>query len=534
MPIVDMLRNHIKNGPVSFHVPGHKGRMPFMKKENGEAQQNNIQTETWSLFQSILPLDVTELSDTDDLHDPSGAIAEAQRLAASCFGAEETLFLVGGSTAGNLALVLGCSQPGDIMLVQRNVHKSVLNGLKLSGASVVFLDPEYDSGSGFAELPSLERVKRALQRWPQAKAVFLSNPSYYGWSRELTPYAELVHAFNMPLLVDEAHGAHYGQHPQFPSGALQAGADAVVQSTHKTLSAMTMGAMLHVQGERLHRERIKQMLATVQSSSPSYPLMASLDLARGMLDQYGPQWFEPGLDAANTVRSWVRREESWFGLAEDIPIHEGIRIDPLRLVLYDRRGACSGMRLQKELEQRGCVAEMADDRYVVLLVGARCSSEEAHRLLEALGDIGAENKEGSLSSVEGMAPETAEDTNRSEWRQATLRQTKWDKTPESEQRSRKQSDSVANLTMNRELPEPVVLERFPPMPHTLEQIPILQAIGRKSAETIIPYPPGIPIVIEGEEIRQETAELMIRLLESGARFQGMKLSEKGLIRVTSV
>ncbi|SDS80664.1 Arginine/lysine/ornithine decarboxylase [Paenibacillaceae bacterium GAS479] len=511
MPIVEMLHRHAEKNPLSFHVPGHKGKIPLntVGEMSAEEKLSRSQSDySWSLFEAIFPIDVTELSDTDDLHDAGGAIAEAQQLAASLFGAEETAFLVGGSTAGNLSLVLGCCERGELILVQRNVHKSVLNGLKLAGASVVFLDTEHDPASGLPDLPTIGTVEKALNRWPHAKAVFLSNPSYYGWSRNLQPYAELVHRSDRLLLVDEAHGAHYGLNPRFPSSALQAGADAVVQSTHKTLPAMTMAAMLHMQGDRLNRDRVKGMLAALQSSSPSYPLMASLDMARGMLSHYGAEWFERGLHAADTIRDWLREQSSRYGLAEDLLQNEWIRTDPLRIVFYDREGLATGVELQKQLERRGCWAEMADDRYVVLLVGAQCSNGEAERLLEALVDMEKQDNGSASSPIVGI------------------------KMVDDAQRNRAiEGDGSDIKRITHEPAEPIVLERFPMEPHRLEQIPLLQAVGRKSGETIVPYPPGIPILMEGETIRQETVELMIRLQASGVRFQGMKPSEKGLIRV---
>ena len=183
-------------------------------------------------------------------------LLKAQELAARSFGAEETFFLVGGSTSGNLAMILAICEPGQQIIVQRNAHKSVLNGLALAGAKAIFIMPQTDPVSGLEIVPELSVVEEALVRYPDAKGVFLTNPSYYGLSVDLETYASLIHRYEKLLLVDEAHGAHYGLHPEFPTSALQAGADAVVQSTHKTLSALTMGAMLHVQGKRMDREAL--------------------------------------------------------------------------------------------------------------------------------------------------------------------------------------------------------------------------------------------------------------------------------------
>ncbi|WP_158702797.1 aminotransferase class I/II-fold pyridoxal phosphate-dependent enzyme, partial [Paenibacillus faecalis] len=282
-PLIEALLTYKNKANISFHVPGHK---------NGKVYDGIQDAE---LFSEVMKIDVTEISGTDDLHHPEGVIREAQLLAADCFGAEESFFLVGGSTAGNLAMVLTvCSQPGDLILLQRNVHKSVLNGLMLAGARAVFLEPQIDEYSGLAVMPSQETVRAALAAYPEAKAVFVTSPNYYGMGSDLKELADLCHANEVPLLVDEAHGAHYGMHPDLPESALSCGADGVVQSTHKMLSAMTMGSMLHVQGRLLDRSLLRQRLAMVQSSSPSYPVMASLDLARRLLHAQGPGAFTAG------------------------------------------------------------------------------------------------------------------------------------------------------------------------------------------------------------------------------------------------
>ncbi|MGN7457909.1 aminotransferase class I/II-fold pyridoxal phosphate-dependent enzyme [Paenibacillus pasadenensis] len=519
MPIVDMLQRHAAARPLSFHVPGHKGiARSLAASERWNDESDDGAPSFLAALGGLLPMDVTELSDTDDLHDPSGAIEQGQQLAARRFGAEETAFLVGGSTAGNLALLLGCTGPGDIVLVQRNVHKSVLNGIRLSGAEAVFLEPRIETASGLTELPELAAVEQALRSWPQAKALFLSTPSYYGWSRDLHPYAELVHRTGCLLLVDEAHGAHYGLHPSLPSGALQAGADAVVQSTHKTLHAMTMGAMLHMQGERLDRRKVKAMLAALQSSSPSYPIMASLDLARGLLDEHGEEWFAPGLEAAAAIRSGIRRSARW-GLAEDLLEDGEIRTDPLRLVVHDRLGGIQGFELLRQLEERGIWAEMADESYVVLLVGARTGIEEAERLLAALAELEALVDEG-LSAVERA------------FGRAEARDDESDTDSEQAHGAEAASGDDAEAGSNEAaflFSKPTRLERFPPEERETELVPLLEAAGRISAETIIPYPPGIPLVLEGEPLTDRAIASMQRLKE--ARFQGKNASERGWIRV---
>lgn len=494
-PLYAMLDEYRRTAPSSFHVPGHKhGQMM--------ALLDGIEGSAAETFRMLMTIDVTELSVTDDLHDPTGAIAEAQRLAARCFGADETFFLVGGSTAGNLAMLLACCLPGELVIVQRNAHKSVLNGLTLAGAQAVFLSPQRERQTGLDCVPSLEDVQEALLRHPEAKAVLLTNPSYYGASVDLTPYSALIHQHGRLLLVDEAHGAHYGHHPKLPSSAVQAGADAVVQSTHKTLPALTMGAMLHIQGDRIDREAIRHALSMVQSSSPSYPVMASLDIARAMLDRLGASMFNQGIQQADSFKQWLATNEQFPIEAVDDGKHHIIeRMDPLRIVLRDVTGCLSGYELQRQLELRGCWVEMADPVYIVLLFGAAVSEKDINRLQAALTDIAQQctmNNEGIHAS-------------------------------------NRHHDSYINEAIHLEgrllelpdmyeqperISEPILFSRNGVDKDSKEQVPVAEAAGRIAAEAIIPYPPGIPILYRGELVSFKTAAYIEKLAGHGARCQG--------------
>ncbi|MCM3631289.1 aminotransferase class I/II-fold pyridoxal phosphate-dependent enzyme [Paenibacillus glycanilyticus] len=472
-PLFEALVRHYETGPVSFHVPGH--RFGQIDEEGQSIEKNWLST--------IMKLDVTELSSTDDLHHPETFIAEAQKLAARCFGAEETYFLVGGSTSGNLALILGVCEPGDLIIVQRNVHKSVINGLRLAGARAVFLMPRIDDETGLATQPSLEDIEQALELYPEAKAVMLTNPNYYGMTTNLTSCAELVHRFNKLLLVDEAHGAHYGLHPSFPQSAIQAGADAAVQSTHKTLSALTMGAMLHVQGERIPRDSIREVLAAIQSSSPSFPIMASLDIARVMVDRYKSDWFQPGVATAQAFREWIEDADGALKVLRAGHKTEAYdKLDPLRIVLWDRTGTITGFELQKKLEGYGCWAEMADTRHVVLVWGSRTTDDDRFKLQDACAHIeqwimSQPAKSGATKVSDGFYP--------------------------------------GNGTPSQL--KPVEFSRKKKEHH---RIPLTDAEGCESAEMVIPYPPGIPVIYPGETLTNEMIGCISTLAATGAKFQG--------------
>ncbi|WP_027086741.1 aminotransferase class I/II-fold pyridoxal phosphate-dependent enzyme [Cohnella panacarvi] len=467
-PLYEALAAHAGLRAHSFHVPGHK------------QQEESYDPGSAAFYRALLPLDVTELADTDDLHHPQGPLAEAQRLAAQCFGAEETSFLVGGSTSGNMAMILGTGSPGDLYIVQRNVHKSIVHGLMLAGARAVMLAPQLDSLSGLAVIPPESSIETALQRYPEARGLILSTPNYYGMVSSLDRIVRLAHERGVPVLIDEAHGAHFGFHPAFPESALRAGADVVVQSTHKMLSAMTMGAMLHMQGDIVDREAIKQALRMVQSSSPSFPILASLDLARRQLHTSGAAAFEPALEAVHVVAD--RLEETPFravgngGFASD-----SLRYDPLKLVLFDQDGKLSGSELQGELAKRNCMAEMADDRYTVLAFGPGNRKTDGEALLEALRDIS--------NRIRDLKP-------------MPTRQT---------------SGETGETQPASGVPQPVTFRRGR---LSAKSVRLEASEGLIAGEWVIPYPPGIPVLYPGETITKNTIIELLRWRSSGAQIQG--------------
>lgn len=289
-------------------------------------------------------------------------------------------------------------------------------------------------------------------------------------------------------MVDEAHGAHFGSHPQFPPSALEAGADVVVQSTHKMLGAMTMGAMLHMQGKRVPRAAIRQALTMVQSSSPSFPIMASLDLARWQLNNDKERLFSSAMDAALQVVKALEKT-SFRALGYGDYISADIVYDPLKLVLFDESGCLTGFALRDELEKQLCIAEMADERYVVLALGPGTTLEDGQRLKAALADI-AGRKQGSepgIKPLEGNPKETL---------------------PFEEE------DEQSAI-----VPEPILFDREERLTVTVS---LESSIGRKAAEWVIPYPPGIPVLYPGETITEATVSQLQRWRHEGARIQGVR------------
>lgn len=521
-PLFNQLVHQYEQTVASYHVPGHKyGRMLSLLDPAGPVP---------TYYSAIMQLDTTELSGTDDLHAPEGVIKEAQQLAAQCFGAEATYFLVGGSTAGNIAMILAACEPGDRIIVQRNSHKSVIHGLMLAGVEAIFLGPELDEAAAVPIIPSLATVAEALAQYPNAKAVHLTNPNYYGMGEGLQPYADLVHSYGLPLLIDEAHGAHFGHHPGLPPSAMQAGADVAVQSTHKTLSAMTMGAMLHMQGGRISRERMAEALAMVQSSSPSYPLMASLDIARAMIASQGASLFDPGMRAARIFRERMALANSAVRVAMEAGKPNSVSSaspssnasgrydDPMRVLLFDSTGRLSGYELLKRLELRGIWAEMADQQHAVLLFGAAATEAESEQLAAACAAIVHEGScmSDAASGAAGAAlVGTAGEAASMEASGGAI-----DSAPGC-MVSHGAAVSLYASIIEERISQPVRLRRPSSAQQLAQPVPLEQAAGRIAAEMVIPYPPGIPVLLPGERISTAKQQLLLQLRAHKAKCQGV-------------
>ncbi|KUP43302.1 hypothetical protein AVR63_17865 [Bacillus velezensis] len=469
-PLYTALMKHAHRNTYSFHVPGH---------HNGDV----FFDEAKSVYQSLLSIDMTEITGLDDLHHPTGVIKEAQDLVSRFYGSQESFFLVNGTTAGNLAMILAVCEPGEPILIQRNCHKSVFHAAALAGAKPVYLAPEIDENMHVPAHVSLSVIEKALASYPNAKGLVLTNPTYYGHAADLTAAVNKAHSYGVPVLVDEAHGAHFVLGQPFPPSSLAMGADAVVQSAHKTLPAMTMGSYFHLNSTRIDRDRLTYYVSSLQSSSPSYPIMASLDTARAYVQ---------GIAEKGTLPVHMERIEKIkrkFASISSIEIIEpsgyGLRADPLKLILRSKLGH-SGYSLQRILESEGIVAELADEYQVLLVlpIGGR-------RMIE----------------------------------QATVRniQQKLENTPPN-----KLPDAV-----NWTFPSISTLE-YPQnemRKFTKEPADINKAAGRLHAGNIIPYPPGIPLIMDGERITEEIVQKLSRLIGMDAYIQGLLNGEQLLVYI---
>lgn len=459
-PLFDALVHFQQKEKVSYHVPGHKNGQIFWEKGK-------------SFYQSLLSIDATELTGLDDLHAPEGSILEAQELLTDFYQSKKSYFLVNGSTVGNLTMILATCQEGDTVLVQRNCHQSILHGLMLANVKPVFIAPQYHENWGIASGVNLKIVKEALIAYPNTKAIILTYPNYYGLAEEISPIIALAHEKNIPVLVDEAHGAHFIIGTPFPKSSLAIGADIVVHSAHKTLPAMTMGSYLHVNSPLIDIKQVELYLHILQSSSPSYPIMGSLDLARAYLASYSQQ----------DVDSLIRKIAQFTAQLASIPEIEileppvGTELDPLKLTIQSKRGL-SGYELQKLLETKGVYTELADSQNV-LFVLPLLKKEEDYPFKQTINQM--------KEAVKGQIGEAINDCN---WRNAL--------------------EEITSLSMS-----------YSDMKQAIkQQVPLHKAIGKISGEMVIPYPPGIPLIMSGELITEEKINTLKNLITLHSHFHG--------------
>lgn len=455
-PLLDALKACITHAHAPFYTPGHKRGVGIS------------QPLADLLGKKVFRADLTELADLDNLFAPQGVILAAQDLAAEAFGAAQTWFLVNGSTCGIEAAILATCGTGDKIIMPRNVHSSVISGLILSGAIPIFVNPEYDSVLDIAHSITPEAVQVALQKHPDAKAVLVVYPTYYGVCGNLEAIAHITHQYHIPLLVDEAHGAHFAFHPDLPLSALAAGADLTVQSTHKVLGAMTQASMLHIQGERIDIDRVNKALQLVQSTSPSYILLASLDAARQQMALQGKALMSRTLELAEIARSKISEIPGLTVL--NLP-----NLDPTRLTVTVSGLGFTGFAAETILDEKlGVTAELASWQHLTFII--------------SLGN--------TLSDIEQLVQGFI-----------SLAQMKPDDHPPIQQRLMVW-DNLGNVS-----PREAFFAAN-------EILPLSETCDRICAEILCPYPPGIPVLMPGEIITPQALQYLQQIQAIGGFITG--------------
>jgi arginine decarboxylase len=468
-----------QRNPLSFHMPGHKFD-PELLPELSDFFGAGIFTG-----------DLNEAVPTIDyLHAATGPLVEAQQLAAAAVGADHTFFLVNGSTVGNQAMLSAAVRDGQKVIITRAAHRSVYAGLILSGATPIYIMPRVHPLVHFPLAVEVGAVQARLEEHPDAVAIHVTSPNYYGYLPDIEGLVELAHARDMPLLVDEAHGAHLRFHPDLPPSAVGLGADAVVQSPHKTLGAITQAAWLHLSGERIPFTNLQYLVAILQSSSPNVILTSSLDVARRQMALHGRELLDRALELAQRARAAIRQIPGLWCYGEDLVGDYGIaEYDPTKLVIRVTDTGLSGKEFAAELWSRfNLTVEFADPWQLICSITIADTSDRIDRLIGALRAV-AQDQRGS----------------------ATLRADRVELAP----------PPLPQMILN---PRQAVFR-------SSHRIPLNEARDQVCAEQVIPYPPGIPLLMPGEVISAEMIDYVQYLLRQRIKIVGPEDLQMNTVRI---
>ncbi|MER2126043.1 aminotransferase class I/II-fold pyridoxal phosphate-dependent enzyme [Solibacillus sp.] len=475
-PLFDALLAHRNRHPIQFHIPGHKkgqGMDPAYREFVGD---------------NVLSIDLINIAPLDDLHAPKGVIAQAQELAAEAFGADHTFFSVQGTSGAIMTMILTVVGPGDKIIVPRNVHKSIMSAIVFAGAIPIFIHPEVDTELGISHGISPESVERALTTYPDAKAVLVINPTYFGFVADLKRIVDIVHARNIPVIVDEAHGVHIKFHDDLPLSAMQAGADMAATSIHKLGGSMTGSSVLNVKEGLVSVKRAQSVFSMLTTTSTSYPLLASLDTARRQLAVHGNDLLGNAIRLAKDARKRINHIAHLHCVGrEKLGTSATYDMDPLKLLISVKDLGITGHIAEEWLRKNANLEVELSDLYNILcLVTIGDSKKEINLLINALTRM-------SLAF-----------------------------------------DSEATITeTNVKIPEIPALAMTPrdAFYAQTESMPLAESEGYICAEFIMVYPPGIPLFIPGEIITQSNIDFIQMNVEAGLPVQGPEDSTLKNIRV---
>lgn len=480
--IFDKLKNYSDSDYYAFHMPGHKRNLDLMDGT------------------SPYRIDITEIDGFDDLHHAEGILKEAQERAAEVYHADETHFLVNGSTVGILSAILGTTEKGDSILVARNCHKSVYHAIYLNELDPVYLYPKFDTELGLSTEIDAADVQKALEEHPGIRAVMIVSPTYDGVVSDIEKIAEIVHEAGCLLIVDEAHGAHFGFDPYFPKSANMYGTDLVINSLHKTLPALTQTALLHVNGERVNRRKVKRYLDMLQTSSPSYILMASIDACIHLLEQTQMQKCSIFKEYAAHIDN-LREELKKLKYLKIIRTENTDRYDRSKFVISVKHAPMSSHELyERLLRDYHLQMEMIAGTYVLAMTTVGDTQEGLDRLRDALLAIDAEI-DAKLKSGSGQE-------------QKPMQMTDTDLPLSGRQPSLEKVWTIAEAVKCRDV--------VPSRKGKIETCGFADSAGHISLEYAYLYPPGSPLIVPGERITQEAVEILCWYREHDFSIEGLQ------------
>jgi arginine decarboxylase len=476
-PLFDAMVNLAESRKVSFHTPGHK---------SGKGISTRFRK---FVGPRIFSIDLTTLDEVDSLQNPTGVIKEAQELAARSAGADRSYFLVNGTTVGNHAMIASTTGPGDTVLIARNCHRSVLTGLIVSGAQPVFFQPAFDRDLKLTLNVTFDDAKQAIDAHPEARTLLITSPNYYGLCADIERIIPYAREKGMIVLVDEAHGPHLKFNDKLPKCALEAGADLCVQSTHKIVGGMTQASMLHARDGRINIDDVTNTLKLLQTTSPSYILMASLDLARMQMATEGKKLLNRTLKLAEEARAKISAINGISCFGRERSKASGMAdMDATKLTITVSDLGLSGYHVSQMLNLRfGIQVEMADPFHVLVIVSIGDRQDDLNRLVAALRQISEETGlQGTLLPLDKVHPPSFANKSAMTPREAFYSDT--------------------------------------------ELIGIDRVVGRVSAEIVTVYPPGIPLLVPGEEISKDAIDYLQNMAGLGAIIDGLN-ENNSLVRV---
>jgi len=473
-PFLTACKNYIDSNPTPFDVPSHK--------------MGRITTELTSITgDKIFQCDFNAAIGLDNLFHPTGVIKKAQDLAAEAYHAEKAIFLVNGTTGGILIMMNSLLRAKDKIIVPRNIHKSVINSVIFSGAFPIFVKPDIDKETGIANGVTTETYIKAMDENPETKVVFVINPTYFGVTSDIETIVKEAHKRNMLVLVDEAHGSHFSFSDKMPISAMDAGADAAVMSTHKTAGSLTQSSLILLKNlESINVARVMKVYSMFTTTSPSHILLASLDAARKLMYFEGESLVNESICLANYARQKINDIPGLFVFgSEYFDSSSRFSHDPTKLVINCTGWGITGFQLFKIIRERFNIQiELGEINVVLAIVGIGSTIEDVDKLLLGLNELSEEFYS---------------------------------------------KDIVINTIM-RKLPQPELIVRPRDAfyaPH--KQVEVNQAVGEICAESVMIYPPGIPILVPGEVIGSAEIESINYYLKNG----GFMLSDstEGFIKV---
>lgn len=462
-PLFEAMKEYHKKNVIPFDVPGHKHGIGIKEM-----------SDYFGL--AMLELDVNAMKSLDNICNPIGVIKEAEELAAKAYGAEYGFFLVNGTTSGVQTMIMSACSPGDKIILPRNAHKSATTALILSGAIPVYIQPEINDELGIAMGVSIDEVRKTIKDHPDAKAIFLINPTYYGATSDLKSIINMAHENDMAVLIDEAHGAHMKFHNELPLEAMDVGADMCAVSTHKTGGSLTQSSLLLLKEGLIDAKSVKTNLNLTQTTSASYLLMGSIDLARKQIATKGNEMLSRGLYLSRWAREEINKIDGLYAFGKELIGTKGVfNFDETKLGVNVKKIGLTGFEVYDILrDEYNIQAELGDMYNILAIISLGDTEQSLKALINALEDIAKKYKKSKI--IKG--------------KRAILKNPEVIVSPRDAYYSRKK------------------IIRFE------------EAVGEVSGESIMTYPPGIPVVTPGERITKEMIEYVVRLKEEHSLLQG--------------